>query len=191
MDDDVPTATPALAGRVIAVHRGSGHSFSKPTADAIALTAGMGVEGDAHFGARVKHRGRVKVDPDKPNLRQVHLIQSELFDELRVADHLVEPGDLGENITTKGIDLLRLPVGSILRLGEDALIALTGLRNPCNQIDRFQPGLLSQVRAKGPAGEVVRKTGVMAVVIRSGQVHPADQVVVSLPPRPHVPLEPV
>ncbi|CAN5431338.1 MOSC domain-containing protein [soil metagenome] len=153
--------------------------------------AGLGVEGDAHCGARVKHRSRVRVDPEQPNLRQVHLLQRELFDEVGVAGFSVAPGDIGENITTAGIDLLSLPVGATLRIGRDALVVLTGLRNPCGQIDHFAPGPLDEVRPRGEAGGVIRKAGVMGVVVQTGVVAPDDRIEVTLPPAPRRALEPV
>ena len=157
----------------------------------IRLVAGMGVEGDAHFGARVQHRSRVKADPDQPNLRQVHLIPLELLDELEGKGFVVPPGALGENVTTQGLDLFALPVATVLRLGRDALVALTGLRNPCGQIDGLTPGLLAEVRRRSEDGEVVRRAGVMAVVVRSGVVAAGDEIGVSLPPGPHDALAPV
>ena len=172
-------------GVVVAVHRSGNHSFSKHEVDAITLVAGMGVAGDAHCGATVKHRSRVKADPGQPNLRQVHLMHRELFDQLAAAGFSVAPGDLGENVTTEGLDLLRLPVGTSLRLGNEALVILTGLRNPCGQIDAFQRGLLKEVVERTTAGEVIRKAGVMGVVARSGDVRPGDEILVSLPPAPH------
>ncbi|MCE3272004.1 MAG: hypothetical protein K0S57_2401 [Ramlibacter sp.] len=180
-----------MTGRVVAVHRSSSHHFSKETEDAITLVEGLGVEGDAHAGRTVKHRSRVARDPSAPNLRQVHLLQSELFDELVARDHAVFPGDLGENITTRGIDLLALPAGSVLHLGATAQVEVTGLRNPCSQIDRFQPGLMAAVLARDAQGQLVRKAGVMAVVRRGGIVRPQDTIVVHLPAMPHKVLEPV
>ena len=174
---------------VIAVHASETHSFSKTGAEEIALIAGLGVSGDAHFGAQVQHRSRVAADPAQPNLRQVHLIHSELHDELRTEGHDVLPGDLGENITTRGLELLRLPTGTVLRLGGRALVSITGLRNPCNQIDAFQSGLLGKVVSRGADGTVVRKAGVMAVVLVGGIVRPGDAIEVSLPPGPPIPLE--
>ena len=173
---------------VVAVHLSPSHTFSKPSTDDITLVAGMGVEGDAHFGARVKHRSRVKVDPEQPNLRQVHLMHAELFDELAESEFAVKPGDLGENVTTRGIALLDLPVGATLRLGCDALIAITGLRNPCVQIDQFKTGLLDRVLTRCDDGSVVRKAGVMAVVLQSGTIRAGDPIEVALPPLPHAPL---
>jgi len=165
------------------------HGFSKPLADAIRLLAGLGVEGDAHMGETVKHRSRVKVDPTQPNLRQVHLIQGELHDELAAAGFAVRPGDLGENVTTRGIDLLGLPTGARLRLGAEAVVEITGLRNPCGQIDGFRPGLLKLVVGRDEAGNLVRKAGVMGIVLAGGPVRPGDPITIELPPEPHRPLE--
>ena len=180
-----------MTASVLAVHRSSSHSFSKYPEDAITLVEGLGVEGDAHAGTTVKHRSRVKRDPDAPNLRQVHLLHAELFDDLVARDHAVFPGDMGENVTTRGIDLLALPAGTRLRLGEAAEVEITGLRNPCSQIDRFQPGLMANVLDRDANGRLVRKAGVMAVVRRGGAVRPGDPIVVQLPETPHRPLEPV
>ena len=177
------------AGGVVAVHRSGEHSFSKATEQMITLRAGMGVEGDAHFGARVKHRSRVRIDPEQPNLRQVHLLHRELFDQVAAAGFSVSPGDLGENITSEGLDLLALPVGTTLRIGREAIVVLTGLRNPCQQINDFKPGLLNEVRERTDHGEIVRKAGVMGVIVQSGSVAPGDEIRVALPPEPHSPLD--
>jgi MOSC domain-containing protein YiiM len=177
-----------LPGRVVAVHRSASHSFAKFAEDAITLVAGLGVEGDAHAGVTVKHRSRVARDPTQPNLRQVHLIHAELFDELVARDHAVFPGEMGENVTTRGIDLLALPTGARLRLGGQAVVEITGLRNPCSQIDRFQPGLTAAVLDRDAAGQLVRKAGVMAVVIAGGQVRAGDAIAIELPQGPHQPL---
>lgn len=166
---------------VTAVARSAGHTFSKAPQPAIRLVAGLGVEGDAHQGATVKHRSRVARDPAQPNLRQVHLIHAELHDELRAAGFTVGPGELGENVTTRGVDLLALPAGTRLRLGADALVELTGLRNPCAQLDRFQQGLTAAVLDRDAEGRPVRKAGVMAVVVAGGEVRPGDAVGVELP----------
>ena len=176
------------APRVIAVSRDDEHRFSKPARESITLVAGRGVEGDAHFGATVQHLSRVRRDPTQPNLRQVHLIHAELFDEVTAE---VSPGELGENVTTAGIDLLELPRGTRLRLGLDAVVELTGLRNPCVQIDRFEPGLLKQVVGTDAEGRTVRKAGVMAVVIAGGMVRPGDPIGVEIPPGPFEHLLPV
>lgn len=172
---------------VVAVHRHAEHAFSKTSYDEIRLVEGLGVEGDAHFGATVQHRSRVAQDPSQPNLRQVHLIHSELFGVVARAGFTVEPGQLGENVTTRGIDLLELPVGARLRLG-DAVVTITGLRNPCAQIDGLQPGLLKQLVRSGTDGVVERLAGVMGIVSRSGVVRPGSSITVDLPPEPHHPL---
>ncbi len=176
---------------VVAVHTDSAHGFSKNQAEAVELIAGLGVQGDAHMGAQVQHRSRVAADPMQPNLRQVHLLHEELF--AYAADHgfSVAAGDLGENITTRGIDLLGLPVGAVLRLGAEALVAITGLRNPCAQIDTFSDGLLSVVRYRTDQGSVVRLAGVMAVVVAGGVVQAGDAIEASMPPGPIRPLAPV
>jgi MOSC domain-containing protein YiiM len=172
------------APQVLAVCRNARHGFSKPAGLQIRLIAGLGVEGDAHAGATVKHRSRVARDPSQPNLRQVHLIHAELFDELAAGGFRIGPGDVGENVTTRGIDLLGLPAGARLRLGESAVVEITGLRNPCTQLDGFQPGLMQAMLGRGPDGEPVRKCGVMAVVIASGEVQPGDPIAVELPEGP-------
>lgn len=179
-----------MVGRVLAVHRSSSHSFSKFAEDAITLVPGLGVAGDAHSGTTVKHRSRVARDPAAPNLRQVHLLQAELFDQLVERDFAVFPGDLGENITTRGVDLLALAAGTRLLFGADAEVQITGLRNPCSQMDRFQRGLTAAVLERD-AGRLVRKAGVMAIVHKGGQVRAGDTILVRFPPPPHLPLEPV
>ena len=181
--------TERVTGIVTHLHRSESHSFSKNEHDALVLIAGMGVEGDAHCGATVKHRSRAKADPLQPNLRQVHLMQQELHDELRAAGFAVGPGDLGENITTSGLDLLSLPVGTTLRIGDSALVALTGLRNPCSQIDNFRSGLLKEMVGRDPDGRVVRNAGVMGVVVLGGTIRRDDRIAVALPPEPHVLLD--
>jgi MOSC domain-containing protein YiiM len=172
---------------VVQVHLSATHTFTKARTQLITLLEGMGVEGDAHCGVTVKHRSRVRADPSQPNLRQVHLIPSELFDELRDAGFTVSAGDLGENITTRGIDLLGLPVGARLSIGE-AVISITGLRNPCQQINDFRDGLLKQVVRTDLDGNVVRRAGVMGIVWRGGTVRAGDLIHVELPPPPHLPL---
>lgn len=174
---------------IIAVGLSDRHTFSKATRPVVRLVAGLGVEGDAHAGVTVKHRSRVARDPTQPNLRQVHLIHGELHDELRAAGFIVGPGDLGENVTTRGIDLLALPAGTRLRLGTAAVVELTGLRNPCVQLDRFQHGLTAAVLDRDEEGELVRKAGVMAVVVAGGEVRPGDAIAVELPEGPHRALE--
>lgn len=176
---------------IIAVSADIAHHFSKPVRDSIHLLAGLGVEGDAHLGVTVKHRSRVRRDPTQPNLRQVHLIHEELIDELREAGFLVAPGLMGENVTTKGLDLLGLPRGTLLHLGDTAVVEVTGLRNPCYQLDDFQPGLMAAVLDRDADGKLIRKSGVMTIVLTSGDVRAGDAIRVELPPPPHQPLAPV
>ncbi|CRK61028.1 Uncharacterized protein conserved in bacteria [Alloactinosynnema sp. L-07] len=174
---------------VVAVCRDGEHRFSKPVTASISLLAGLGVEGDAHAGVTVRHRSRVAVDPTQPNLRQVHLLHEELFEELARAGFGVKPGQLGENITTRGIDLLALPRHTVLRIGAEAIIEVTGLRNPCAQINSFQSGLLKQVAHLDADGRLVRKAGIMGVVLRGGRVGPGDAIRAEIPSLPHLPLE--
>ena len=178
-----------MRGTVEAVSRSSGHDFSKGTEESIRLVEGQGVEGDAHCGVTVKHRSRVRVDPSQPNLRQVHLIHGELHDELAEEGFEVRPGDIGENVTTRGVDLLGLPRGAKLSLGAEAVVEITGRRNPCAQLDGFQQGLLSAVLGKGEHGETVFKAGIMGIVLAGGEVRPGDAIRVEVPPEPHLPLE--
>jgi len=180
-----------MPGTVIALSSSERHTFHKHNRDEITLVAGLGVQGDAHAGETVKHRSRVQADPSQPNLRQVHLIHAELFDELQSQGFVVKPGELGENITTRGIDLLTLPAGTLLRLGGSATVEVTGLRNPCKQIDDFQSGLMRAVLGRDDQGNLIRKTGVMAIVQFGGPVRRDDPVIVTLPPLPHKPLESV
>lgn len=174
---------------VVSVSLARGHRFSKRVALSIRLIAGLGVEGDAHCGATVKHRSRVAVDPTAPNLRQLHLIQAELFQELAEKGFDLRPGDLGENVVTRGIDLLALPRGTRLALGSEAVVELTGLRNPCSQIEKFREGLLAAVLDRAPDGALIRKAGVMAVVIAGGDVTPGDAISTTLPEEPWSRLE--
>lgn len=180
-----------VTGLVVAVSSSPVHEFSKDGQDVVRLLTGLGVQGDSHAGTTVQHRSRVARDPSAPNLRQVHLVHAELHDELRERGFSVRPGDMGENVTTRGVDLLALPTGTRLRLGPDAVVELTGLRNPCVQLDRFQPGLMGAVLDRDERGGLVRKAGVMAVVLAGGEVRPDDVVRVELPAGPHLPLEPV
>jgi MOSC domain-containing protein YiiM len=175
--------------RVIAVARDGKHRFSKVTAPEVRMVAGLGVEGDAHAGETVRHRSRVAVDPGQPNLRQVHLIHGELFDELRPKGFDLEPGQLGENVTTQGIDLIGLARSTLLALGPQAVLEVTGLRNPCAQIEAFRPGLLAAVCGRGLDGKLVRKAGIMAIVRAGGVVRRGDAITLTLPPPPHHPLE--
>jgi MOSC domain-containing protein YiiM len=178
-----------FAGLVAAVCSSGVHEFSKAVRDGIQLLAGLGVEGDAHQGVTVKHRSRVRRDPTQPNLRQVHLLQGELHDELAAAGFHVAPGVMGENITTRGLDLLGLAKGTRLHLGEAAVVEVTGLRNPCKQLDDYQPGLLAAVLDRDTDGRLVRKAGVMAVVLPGGRVRPLDPVRVELPLAPREVLD--
>ena len=178
-----------MGGVVTAVSSNGVYSFTKPNRASIRLLAGLGVEGDVHAGVTVKHRSRVAQDPTQPNLRQVHLIQAELFAEVGGDGFSVEPGDLGENVTTTGIDLLGLPVGTLLRLGDEAVVEVTGLRNPCLQIDNFRQGLLKKVVGRDEAGNLVRKAGIMSVVRVGGVVRPGDSITAELPEEPHRPLD--
>ena len=180
-----------MSGVVAAVSRSPRHTLVKPNADSIRLVEGLGVEDDAHLGTTVKHRSRVARDPSQPNLRQVHLIHGELHDELRDTGFAVVPGQMGENITTRGVDLLRLPTGTRLRLGDSAVVEVTGLRNPCAQLDRIQRGLMAATLDRDEHGNLVRKAGIMGVVIAGGEVRPGDPILVELPPQPHPPLTPV
>lgn len=180
-----------MTGRVMAVSQSATHSFSKGQQQSIKLLEGLGVEGDAHAGTTVKHRSRVARDPSQPNLRQVHLIHTELHDELRQRGFNVGAGQMGENITTQGIDLLGLPTGTRLRLGNEALIEITGLRNPCVQLEQIQTGLMAAVLDRDEQGQLIRKAGVMAIVLAGGPVCPGDEITIELPPAPHRPLQPV
>ena len=176
---------------VTAVSRSAKHTLIKPNEDSITLLTGLGVEGDAHLGATVKHRSRVARDPAQPNLRQVHLIHAELHDELQHAGFAVSAGHMGENVTTRGIDLLGLPTGARLHLGGAAVVEVTGLRNPCAQLDRIQPGLMAATLGRDERGNLIRKAGIMGIVIASGEVRPGDPIEVELPPEPRRPLAPV
>ena len=178
-----------MGARVTAVSSNGTYSFTKPNRESITLLAGLGVEGDVHAGVTVKHRFRIQQDPTQPNLRQVHLIHEELFDEVAAAGITVAPGELGENVTTSGIDLLGLPTGTLLRLGDTAVVEVTGLRNPCVQIEDFRSGLLKQVVGRDETGAVTYKSGIMSVVTRGGEVRPGDAIEVVLPEGPHHPLE--
>jgi MOSC domain-containing protein YiiM len=176
---------------VVSVSRRAGHHFSKTPSLGIRLLQGLGVAGDAHMGETVKHRSRVRKDPTQPNLRQVHLMHAELFCELRTKGFVVQPGDLGENITTSGLDLLALPTGSRLHLGASAVVEITGLRNPCIQLDTFQQGLMAATLDKDADGHLIRKAGIMSVVVSGGDVRPGDAIRVEMPAAPHRPLQPV
>jgi len=176
---------------VTAVSASASHGFSKATRAAIRLLTGLGVEGDAHSGTTVKHRSRVAADPSQPNLRQVHLIHAELFDTLAAQGFAVQPGDMGENITTRGIDLLALPRGTRLHIGNDAIVEITGLRNPCKQIDGFRQGLMEAVIERDPERGLIRKAGIMGIVLEGGTIAPGDGISIERPPLPHEALKPV
>ena len=181
--------TGGLSGpSVVAVSIAARHGFSKTNSLSIRLLAGLGVAGDAHCGATVKHRSRVARDPHAPNLRQVHLIQEELFAELDAKGFPLGPGALGENVTTRGLDLLSLPAGTRLGLGAEAVVEITGLRNPCRQMEGLQEGLMQATLDRGPDGALIRKAGIMAIVLTGGDVRPGDPVSVTLPAPPHRPL---
>jgi MOSC domain-containing protein YiiM len=170
---------------VLAVSKNSRHEFSKLPCESIQLLVGLGIQGDAHMGETVKHRSRVRVDPTQPNLRQVHLLHDELIEALRDQGFSVEHGSMGENITTRGLDLLALPRHTLLRIGQSGVIEITGLRNPCHQIDDYQDGLLDAVLERRSNGELIRKAGVMGIVIAGGEIRPDDQIQVELPSLPH------
>jgi MOSC domain-containing protein YiiM len=180
-----------MNGTVTAVSRSATHTFEKSAGRGIRLLAGLGVEGDAHLGKTVKHRSRVRQDPTQPNLRQVHLIHAELHDELNASGFSVSAGLMGENVTTRGIDLLGLPTGTTLLLGETATVEVTGLRNPCRQLNGLRPGLMEAVLGRDEHGNLVRKAGIMGVVLTGGEVRPGDEIEVLLPSGPHRPLKKV
>ncbi len=180
-----------MNGRVVAVSLSPAHTMSKSNGDEIRLVAGLGVAGDAHSGGTVQHRSRVAQDPSQPNLRQVHLIHSELHAELRQRGFPIVSGQMGENITTAGIDLLGLPTGTLLRVGDEVVIEITGLRNPCAQLETIQKGLMKAVLDRDEHGNLIRKAGIMGVVVSGGIVHPDDAIHVEFPDGEHRPLEPV
>ena len=177
--------------KVTAVSTGASHGIGKQNEDVIRLVAGHGVEGDVHAGATVKHRSRVRRDATQPNLRQVHLIHAELHQELSDQGFEVSAGEMGENVTTSGVELLALPTGARLRLGGEAVVEVTGLRDPCSQLDGLAPGLMKAVLDRDADGELVRKSGVMGIVLEGGDVRAGDPIDVELPAEPHVPLAPV
>jgi MOSC domain len=176
---------------VEAVHSSPGHTMRKPSQPSIRLLEGLGVEGDAHMGTKVQHLFRVRQNPDEPNLRQVHLIHAELHDELISSGFTVMPGEMGENITTRGVDLLALPTGTRLHLGAESVVEITGLRNPCRQLNGLQGGLMDACLDRDAEGGLIRKAGVMGIVLVAGEVRPNDSIVVEMPPEPYRPLEPV
>lgn len=178
-----------MDGVVIAVSRSTEHKFTKANRESIQLLTGLGIEGDSHMGETVKHRSRVAVDPNQPNLRQVHLIHAELHNELQALGFMVSAGQMGENITTRGVNLLSLPTGTRLHLGDTAVVELTGLRNPCDQLDQFQAGLMAAVLGRDEYGQLIRKAGVMSIVIVGGEVRPSNPIRIELPPEPHYSLD--
>jgi MOSC domain-containing protein YiiM len=180
-----------MNGVVTAVSRSATHTMIKPNEASIRLLTGLGVEGDAHLGATVKHRSRVARDAAQPNLRQVHLIHSELHDELQEVGFALSAGQMGENVTTRGVDLLELPTGARLHLGDAAVVEVTGLRNPCGRLNGVQRGLMAATLGRDEHGNLVRKAGIMGIVLAGGEVRPGDPIRVELPPQPHRPLAPV
>jgi MOSC domain-containing protein YiiM len=180
-----------MTAYVTAVSRDLEHKLSKPNRDSILLLAGLGIEGDAHMGRTVQHVSRTAREPELPNLRQVHLIHAELHDELRASGFNIAAGQMGENITTRGVDLLALPRGARLRLGATAIVEVTGLRTPCSQLDRLQAGLMAATLDHDAQGNLIRKAGIMSIVIEGGEVRPGDSIQVELPTVPHEPLGPV
>jgi MOSC domain-containing protein YiiM len=184
-----PATIDGVNAVVLAVSRSASHTMAKANQTCIRLVEGLGVESDAHAGKTVKHRSRVARDPMQPNLRQVHLVQAELFDELRASGFDISPGRMGENITTAGVDLLALATGTRLHIGDAAVVEITGLRNPCRQLDKIRPGLMSAVLDRDAAGNLIRKAGIMGVVLKGGEIRPGDTIHVEPPPEPHRPLE--
>ena len=178
-------------GIVVSVSRRSSHRISKDVSSAIHLIVGEGVEGDAHRGVTVKHRSRVANDPTQPNVRQVHLIHAELLDELAAKGFNISAAQMGENILTRDFDLLSLPTGARLSIGNDAIVEITGLRNPCSQLEGLAPGLMKACLSRAPEGALIRKAGVMAIVIAGGAVAAGDAIIATLPTGPHMPLQPV
>ncbi|THF68565.1 MOSC domain-containing protein [Deinococcus sp. Arct2-2] len=183
------TTSDSAPAHIVSVAANPTHGFSKQPLPSVQLLAGLGVQDDTHAGHTVQHRSRVAADPTQPNLRQVHLIHAELLDELNAAGFGIAPGDLGENVLTRGVDLLALAVGTRLHVGAQAVIEVTGLRNPCSQIENFRPGLLAAVLGRDEAGNVIRKAGIMGVVAVGGEVRQGDSIRIKLPPLPHRALE--
>lgn len=180
-----------MDGLIVAVSRSATYTFSKPAQLSIRLLAGLGVDGDAHMGETIKHRYRVARDPTEPNLRQVHLIHAELHDELARSGFTVSAGEMGENITTRGLDLLGLPTGTRLHLGDEAIVEVTGLRNPCVQLNKIQSGLMNAVLDRDADGKLIRKAGIMGIVLVGGDVRIDDPIRIEMPPQPHASLKPV
>ena len=180
------------AGEVVAVSRAPLHGFAKQVQPSIRLLAGEGVEGDAHRGTTVQHLYQVRRDPTRPNLCQIHLFAEEKLEELAAAGFALGPGEMGENVLTRGIDLLCLPQRTRVRLGAEAMVEITGLRTPCSQIDGYRAGLQKFLWGPRDAqGKRERRAGVMAVVVAGGEVAPGDHIFVELPPEPHLALGPV
>ncbi|BDS12158.1 MOSC domain-containing protein [Aureispira anguillae] len=178
-----------MLGKVVALSKRASHQISKINHTQLKLLEGIGVEGDVHAGKTVKHRSRVAIDPNQPNLRQVHLIHSELFEELLSKGFQISAGQMGENITTQGIKLLELPKDTLLYIGEQAIVKITGLRNPCHQLNGLQEGLLKAVLDKDEQGNLIRKAGIMGIVLRGGSIALDDVIRIELPPLPFLPLE--
>ncbi len=178
-----------MPARVVAVSLSRTHTFSKHPQPHIHLLAGLGVEGDAHCGATVRHRYLARRDPTQPNLTQVHLLQAELLETLRSSGFPLLPGDLGENITTSGIDLLALPASTRLHIGPAAVVEITGLRTPCVQMNHLRPGLMAAVFTYLPSGKKSPRTGVMSIVRRGGTVTPDCPIEIELPALPHQPMK--
>jgi hypothetical protein len=178
-----------MQGHVKALSKSPTHTMSKPNEPSLVILEGLGVEGDAHMGVTVKHRSRVAQDPTQPNLRQVHLIHSELHDALWEQGFQISPGQMGENITTAGIPLLELPRGTQLHIGENVVLEVTGLRNPCHQLNGLQDGLLKAVIDHDENGNLIRKAGIMSIVLKGGVIHTGDVIEVRLPPAPHIALD--
>jgi MOSC domain-containing protein YiiM len=188
MEDSVDSGTTPC---VAAVCRSTSHEFSKSAVTAIRLIRGEGVEHDTHRGTKVQHRSRVRRDPDQPNLRQVHLLHSELLEALINQGYKVGAGVLGENITTTGVDLLSLSTNTVLKIGTETQIKITGLRNPCAQLDHYQKGLTGAVLDRTASGDLIRKAGIMAIVLVGGTVRSGDLITVIEPAPPHFSLQPV
>ncbi len=176
---------------VTSVSSAPNYDFSKPRRASIRLVEGIGVDGDVHSGPTVKHQWNMEREPDAPNLRQVHLLPEELLDELNAGGFELMPGDIGENVTTRGVDLIRLPLGTRLRLGESAVVEVTGLRDPCSKLDKLRPGLMKATLERDSGGKLIRKAGVMSVVLTGGELRAGDAIGVELPSGEHVGLEPL
>ena len=175
-------------GSVVAVSRSAKHGFSKEVQTSITLLAGRGVEGDAHAGETVQHLYRVKLDPTAPNLAQVHFLHAELLDEMGPQGYALAPGAMGENVLTQGLDLLGMPTGALFRIGE-AVVEISGIRDPCKKIDALGKGLTKRLFDRAADGMLMRKAGIMGVVRQGGAIRPGDTIEVELPPGPHRRLE--